>query len=137
LQPAQSVSKGRANIAPRAQYRVSLRLHEADLVADSHQSRCGASWTHPASPAQADRCQAVADAVTSGGTDERSLLLDARRTMFEIRSSSAGFVVFDTTEQEPIMRFDSKDEATELVAELVIAESCAQLQAWKPPTARR
>jgi len=57
--------------------------------------------------------------------------------MFEIRSSSAGFIVFDTAEQESIMRFDSKDEAAELVAELVIAESCAQLQAWKPPTVRR
>lgn len=65
------------------------------------------------------------------------LLLDVRHTMLEIRAAHPGFVVFDTTEQEPIMRFDSKDEATELVAELVIAESCAQLQAWKPPTTRR
>jgi len=56
--------------------------------------------------------------------------------MFEIRSSPAGFVVFDTTKQEPIMRFDSKDEAAEFVAELVIADSYEQLEAWKPPTAR-
>jgi len=56
--------------------------------------------------------------------------------MFEIRSLPEGFVVFDTAKQEPIMRFDSKDEAAEFVAELVIAESYAQLQAWKPPRAR-
>ena len=56
--------------------------------------------------------------------------------MFEIRSLPEGFVVFDTAKQEPIMRFDSKDEAAEFVAELVIADSYEQLEAWKPPTAR-
>lgn len=44
------------------------------------------------------------------------------RTMLEIRAAPKGFVVFDTTEQEPIMRFDNRADATDLVAELVIAE---------------
>jgi len=131
----------RANIVPRAQHCVSLHLHEADLVADSHRSRCGASWTplH-----EAEQVLPKPTGVRQYATPQRQveptngvLLLDVRHTMLEIRAAHPGFVVFDTTEQEPIMRFDSKDEATELVAELVIAESCAQLQAWKPPTTRR
>jgi len=57
--------------------------------------------------------------------------------MLEIRPAREGFIVFDTDEQEAIMRFESRDEAADLVAELVIAESREQLQAWKPPSARR
>ncbi|MBB6249001.1 hypothetical protein [Rhodanobacter sp. A1T4] len=43
--------------------------------------------------------------------------------MLEIRPTPEGFILFDTDEQEAIMRFDSREEAAELVAELVIAES--------------
>jgi hypothetical protein len=57
--------------------------------------------------------------------------------MLEIRPAREGFIVFDTDEQEAIMRFKSRDEAADLVVELVIAESREQLRAWKPPSARR
>jgi hypothetical protein len=56
--------------------------------------------------------------------------------MFEIRSVHKGFVVFNTDEQEPSMRFDNRSDAADLVAELVIAESQDQLQAWQPPAKR-
>jgi len=41
--------------------------------------------------------------------------------MLEIRSEGIGFVVFDTEEQEPIMRFDNRADAADLVAELALA----------------
>jgi hypothetical protein len=44
--------------------------------------------------------------------------------------------VFDTDEQEAIMRFGSYADAADLVADLVIAESREQLQAWQSPAAR-
>jgi len=63
-------------------------------------------------------------------------LPDAVRPMLEIRSAHKGFVVFDTDKQEAIMRFDNRSDAANLVAELVIAESQDQLQAWQPPAKR-
>jgi len=57
-----------------------------------------------------------------------ALLPDAMRTMFEIRPALEGFIVFDTDEQESIMRFDSCHATVDLVAELVIAESREQSQ---------
>jgi hypothetical protein len=42
--------------------------------------------------------------------------------MLEIRSERKGFVVFDTDEQEPIMRFDNRADAVDLVAELTLAK---------------
>ena len=39
----------------------------------------------------------------------------AVRTMLEIRPAREGFIVFDTDEQEAIMRFKSRDEAADLV----------------------
>ena len=47
--------------------------------------------------------------------------------MLEVRPAREGFIVFDAYEQEPIMRFDSSDEAADLVAELVTAESLHSL----------
>jgi len=38
--------------------------------------------------------------------------------MLGIRSERKGFVVFDNDEQEPIMRFDNRADAADLVAEL-------------------
>jgi len=55
-------------------------------------------------------------------------LPDAVRTMLKIRPEHAGFVMFDTDEQEPIIRSDSRDEAADLVTELVILESREQLR---------
>jgi hypothetical protein len=43
--------------------------------------------------------------------------------MLEVRPTPEGFILFDTDEQEAIMRFDNQADATKLVAELVIAES--------------
>ena len=43
--------------------------------------------------------------------------------MLEIRPVCKGFIVFDTDEQEPIMRFDNQTDAANLVADLFIAES--------------
>ena len=57
--------------------------------------------------------------------------------MFEIRSTRREFVVFDTVEQEAIMRFDNRDDADNLVVELVMAESRDQLKAWQSPATRR
>lgn len=57
--------------------------------------------------------------------------------MLEIRPAQKGFIVFDTEEQESVMRFDSYRAAVDLVAELVIAESREHLQAWASPTERR
>ena len=48
--------------------------------------------------------------------------------MLKIRPEHAGFVMFDTDEQEPIIRSDSRDEAADLVTELVILESREQLR---------
>jgi hypothetical protein len=56
--------------------------------------------------------------------------------MLEIRPGQTGFIVFDTDEQEAIMRFGSYADAADLVADLVIAESREQLQAWQSPAAR-
>jgi len=42
----------------------------------------------------------------------------AVRCMLGIRSERKGFVVFDNDEQEPIMRFDNRADAADLVAEL-------------------
>ncbi len=38
--------------------------------------------------------------------------------MLEIRPAEKGFILFDTDEQEPIMRFDTKSDAAVLIAEL-------------------
>jgi hypothetical protein len=54
-------------------------------------------------------------------------------TMLEIRSARNEFVVFDTAEAEPIMRFGSQGAAAEFIVELTIAECHAHLQAWTPP----
>jgi hypothetical protein len=56
--------------------------------------------------------------------------------MLEIRPAQTGFIVFDTDEQEAIMRFGSYSDAADLVADLVIAESREQLQAWQSPAVR-
>lgn len=48
---------------------------------------------------------------------------DVGCTMLEIRATPEGFILFDTGEQEAIMRFDSRGEAEDLIAELMIAES--------------
>jgi hypothetical protein len=58
-------------------------------------------------------------------------------SMLEIRPARKGFVVFDSDEQEAIMRFGSYGDAVDLVAELVMAESREQLQAWQPPSVRQ
>jgi len=55
------------------------------------------------------------------------LLPDGVCPMLEVRPAREGFIVFDAYEQEPIMRFDSSDEAADLVAELVTAESLHSL----------
>jgi hypothetical protein len=55
--------------------------------------------------------------------------------MLEIRPAQTGFIVFDTDEQEPIMRFGSYADAPDLVADLVIAESREHLKAWKSSAA--
>jgi hypothetical protein len=65
------------------------------------------------------------------------ILSDAGCLMLEIRPARKGFIVFDTDEREPIMRFDNRADATDLVAELVMAESREQLQAWQSPQARK
>ena len=51
--------------------------------------------------------------------------------MIEIRPALKGFVVFDTDEQEAIMRFGNFRDAVDLVSELVMAESREQLQVWR------
>jgi len=56
---------------------------------------------------------------------------DAVAPTLEIRSAREGFVVFDTAEEKPscvLFRADAAD----LLAELMIAESRDQLQAWHP-----
>lgn len=58
------------------------------------------------------------------------------KTMLEIRTAADNFVVFDTFEDEPIMRFDSRDEALDLIVELTMAETRAQLHAWVSPKER-
>ncbi len=65
------------------------------------------------------------------------ILSDAGCLMLEIRPARKGFIVFDTDEQEPIMRFDNRADATDLVAELLMAESREQLQAWQSPQERK
>jgi len=55
--------------------------------------------------------------------------------MLEIRPSREGFIVFDTDEQESIIRFDNYRAAVDLVAELVIAESREQAHAWRSTAA--
>ena len=57
--------------------------------------------------------------------------------MLEIRSVQKEFIVFDTDEEEAIMRFDSYDAAADFVADLVMAESREQLRAWQSPSERR
>ena len=57
--------------------------------------------------------------------------------MLEIRPARKGFIVFDTDEQEPIMRFDSREEAVDLVAELVTAESLHSLDPVIRPVVSR
>jgi hypothetical protein len=56
--------------------------------------------------------------------------------MLEIRPGQTGFIVFDTDEQEAIMRFGSYADAADLVVDLVIADSREQLKAWQSPATR-
>jgi hypothetical protein len=55
--------------------------------------------------------------------------------MLEILPARKGFVVYDTEEQESVMRFDSYRAAVDLVVELIAAESRERLQGWISPTA--
>lgn len=50
--------------------------------------------------------------------------------MLEIRTSPDSFVVFDTDDDAPVMRFDSRDEAVTLIVELVEAETLESSQTF-------
>lgn len=50
--------------------------------------------------------------------------------MLEIRAASDSFVVFDTEDDSPVMRFESRDEAVNLIVELVEAETLEGIQSF-------
>jgi hypothetical protein len=57
-------------------------------------------------------------------------------SMLEVRADNDGFVVFDTEADEPVMRFDDRREADQLVAELQVQELNAQLERFSPDRAQ-
>lgn len=50
--------------------------------------------------------------------------------MLEIRTCSDSFVVFDTEDDAPVMRFDRRDQAVDLIVELVEAETLEGIQTF-------
>jgi hypothetical protein len=52
--------------------------------------------------------------------------------MLEVRPTDAGFIVFDTQADEPVMRFDDRREADRLIASMQIQELHAKLELWSP-----
>ena len=50
--------------------------------------------------------------------------------MLEIRTCPDSYVVFDTEDDAPVMRFDSRDEAVSLIVELVVAETMEGMQTF-------
>jgi hypothetical protein len=55
--------------------------------------------------------------------------------MLEVRSALDGFTVYDTDAGEAVIKFASRAEADEMIAELQIAEVHAKLQKWGPDAA--
>lgn len=50
--------------------------------------------------------------------------------MLEIRTCPDSYVVFDTEDDAPVMRFESRDEAVSLIVELVEAETLEGIQTF-------
>lgn len=48
--------------------------------------------------------------------------------MLEIRTLPDSFIVFDTEDDAPVMRFDNRDEAISLIVELIEAETLEGMQ---------
>lgn len=53
--------------------------------------------------------------------------------MLQIRPDADGFVIFDTIDEQAVIRCDTFSEASDLVAELTVADAHALLQVWCLP----
>jgi hypothetical protein len=52
--------------------------------------------------------------------------------MLEVRPAPDGFTVYDTDEDEAVIKFASRAEADEMIATLQIEEVHAKLKWWAP-----
>jgi hypothetical protein len=57
--------------------------------------------------------------------------------MLEVRGTNGEFVLFDTDEDQPVMRFEHRRDADQLVAEMQVEELHAALERWNPHRAPR
>lgn len=55
--------------------------------------------------------------------------------MLEVRGKNGAFVLFDTDPDQPVMRFEHRRDADQLVAELQVQELHAALERWNPDRA--
>ena len=52
--------------------------------------------------------------------------------MLEVRVKHGVFVVFDVAADQPVMRFDNRRDANQLIAELQVQELHGVLERWSP-----